>query len=186
MPDESSWMQKKLSKKRGLADYAVEVIKKLSKLEGNMKDKQLDPDAIKLLRKEQAAPILTEFKQWLDEKSNLTPPQSRIGIAIRYTLNQWDKFLTYLEDGRLDMSNNFSERCVKSFVIGRKNWLFANTVKGAESSAIIYSLIETCKIHHIEPYHYLQHALTHMPSAQTIEDIEKLLPYHYTPPINNE
>ena len=86
--------------------------------------------------------------------------------------------LVYLNDGRLDISNNLSERAIKPFVIGRKGWLFANSVAGANAAAAIYSVIETCKYHKVEPYDYLRYVLQALPQCQTIDDYEALLPYN--------
>jgi transposase len=82
-----------------------------------------------------------------------------LGEAVSYTLNQWPKLLAFLDDGRLDISNNLSERGIKPFVIGRKGWLFADSVAGAHAAATIFSIIETCKYHQIEPYDYLRYVL---------------------------
>ena len=75
--------------------------------------------------------------------------------ALHYLLEQWPYLIRYLEDGRLELSNNRAERSIKPFVMGRKNWLFANTPAGAQSSAVIYSLIETAKENQLDPYRYL-------------------------------
>ena len=83
-------------------------------------------------------------------------------------------------DGRLEFSNNADERAVKPFVIGRKNWLFANTPRGAKASAIIYSLVETAKANGVNPYEYLQAVLTRLPALETRrleEELDALLPW---------
>ncbi len=78
--------------------------------------------------------------------------KSPLGQAVSYTLNQWPKLMAYLQDGRLENNNNRTERAIKPFAIGRKGWLFADSVAGANAAAIIFSLVETCKQHNIEPY----------------------------------
>ena len=83
-------------------------------------------------------------------------------------------------DGRLEMDNNRIENAIRPFVIGRKNWLFSDTVRGAEASANIYSVIETAKTNGLDPYRYLLHLLTELPKAQRVEDFEKLLPTRCT------
>ncbi len=115
--------------------------------------------------------------QYLIDNQPSIPPKSLLGQAVSYTLNQWPKILNYLKDPRLDISNNLSERAIKPFVIGRKGWLFANSVAGANAAATIFSIIETCKHHQVEPYGYLRYVLNVLPQCQTIEDYEKLLPY---------
>ena len=85
----------------------------------------------------------------------LAAPKSALGRAIHYLLEQWPYLTRYLEDGRLELSNNRAERSIKPFVMGRKNWLFANTTGGAQASAVIYSLMETAKENGLVPYQYL-------------------------------
>ena len=92
-----------------------------------------------------------------------TAPKSALGKAIYYLLEQWPYLTRYLEDGRLELSNNRAERSIKPFVMGRKNWLFANTPGGARASAVIYSLIETAKENELDPYRYLLWVLQNAP-----------------------
>lgn len=164
--------------KAGLADGALKQIGNLYKLEKEAKEKGLSAQEIKRLRQSQAKPLLEEFKNWLEKHKLNVPPKSPISTAIHYTLNQWDKLIRYIEDGRFDIDNNRTERKIKPFVIGRKNWLFNNSVQGAKAGAVIFSLIETCKEHAIDPYAYLRWALTYIPVCNTIESLEKMLPYH--------
>lgn len=97
---------------------------------------------------------------WAEEKSRSTPPKSALGEALHYLKEQWP----YRVDGRLELSNNRAERSIKLFVMGRKNWLFANTLAGAQSSAAIYSLIETAKETGLDSYRYLLWALKEAPN----------------------
>ena len=107
-----------------------------------------------------------------------TAPKSALGRAIHYLLEQWPYLTRYLEDGRLELSNNRAERSIKPFVMGRKNWLFANTPGGAQASAVIYSLIETAKENSLDPYRYLLWILQNAPqlSEEDAAWAEKLLP----------
>ncbi|WP_423783401.1 IS66 family transposase, partial [Gemmiger formicilis] len=89
-----------------------------------------------------------------NEMQAKTAPKSALGRAIHYLLEQWPYLARYLEDGRLELSNNRAERSIKPFVMGRKNWLFANTPGSAQASAVIYSLIETAKENGLDPYRY--------------------------------
>lgn len=166
------------TKKKGLAHTALGFIGKLYHIEKTMRENALTSDDVKIQRQEQAKPILDAFKIWCIDKSNKTPPKSPIGKAIAYTLNQWDSLLRYLEDGRLDIDNNRTERSIKPFVIGKKNWMFNDSVEGAQAGARIYSLIETCRAHQIEPYAYLRFMLKRIPLAKTLEDFQALLPYN--------
>ena len=127
-------------------------------------------------RLELEKPILDELFAWA-EKLYVTP-KSKLGEAVTYLLNQRKYLYNYLLDGRLEASNNRAERAVKPFVISRKNFLFANTAKGAESRSIIFSLIETAKENKLDPYRYLTHVLSLAPSLDQNEEgwVEKLLP----------
>ena len=89
------------------------------------------------------------------EDELLEQAKALLGKALYYLLEQWPYLIQYLEDGRLEPSNNRAERSIKPFVMGRKNWLFANTPGGAQSSSVIYSLIETAKENGLDPYRYL-------------------------------
>ena len=93
-------------------------------------------------------------------------------------LEQWPYLTRYLEDGRLELSNNRAERSIKPFVMGRKNWLFANTPGGAQASSVIYSLMETAKENDLDPYRYLLWVLRNAPGLSKTDEAwaEKLLP----------
>ncbi len=88
----------------------------------------------------------------------------------------WSKLTGYTADGRLPIDNNRAENAIRPFVIGRKNWLFSDTPRGAHASALIYSLVETAKANGLEPYAWLSHVLTQLPRVQTVAEIEALLP----------
>lgn len=85
----------------------------------------------------------------------------------------------YLEDGRYPIDNNRVENAIRPFALGRKAWLFSNSQAGANASADLYSLIETAKANGVEPYHYLKHVFSELPKAQSVEDIEALLPWNF-------
>lgn len=130
-------------------------------------------------RQKRSLPVLNEFKAWLDEQQTRALPKTALGKAITYCLRQWEKLTTFLQDGRLDLDNNRSERAIKSFVIGRKNWLFANTPRGATSSAIIYSIIETAKENGLKPFIYLTHLFEQLPNMDITDSaqLDLLLPW---------
>ena len=106
------------------------------------------------------------------------PPQSLTGKALVYLGGQWPKLIRVLEDGRLPLDTNPVENAIRPFVVGRKNWLFADTVRGAQASANLYSLIETAKVNGLEPFAYLRYVLTELPAATTLDEVEVLLPRH--------
>lgn len=162
--------------KEGVATTVVALIAKLSVIEQNIK--ALPADEKYQIRQEKSKPLFTELYEYLTASQPTVPPKSLLGKAISYTLKQWNKLLIHLNDGRLDNSNNLSERAIKPFVIGRKGWLFADSVAGAEASALLFSLIETCKHHEVEPYAWFRYVLQKIPSCQTRDEIEALLPFN--------
>jgi transposase len=112
----------------------------------------------------------------LTEDLPIVPPRSALGKAMNYAHKQWPKLIVYVEDGRLRIDNNLTENAIRPFVISRKNWLFCETVAGANASANLYSLIETAKANGIEPYAYLRTVFTALPRATLVDEIEALLP----------
>ncbi|OIQ58339.1 transposase IS66 family protein [Moorella thermoacetica] len=110
--------------------------------------------------------------------------REEIGQAINYCLGQWDKLIAFLQDGRLELDNNRSERSIKPFVIGRKNWLFANTPRGAKASAITYSIVETAKENGLNPFQYLICFFEKLPNLdpQDKNDLDQLLPWSVSLP----
>lgn len=127
-------------------------------------------------RLKEEKPIVDEFFAWA--KTLDAAPKSALGKALTYLCNQETYLLNYLMDGRLEIDNNRAERSIKPFVIGRKNFLFANTPRGAQSSAVMYSLIETAKENRLDPYRYLVYVLkTAKDLDQTKADwVDRLLP----------
>lgn len=170
----------KLTKKKtGVANEVLIWIKKLSDVEEQIKDFSIpERYAFRLMH---AIPIMEELHRYLIEIRPRVPPKNPLGEAITYTLNQWPKLLNYLKDGRLENNNNRSERAIKPFAIGRKGWLFANSVSGAEAAATIYSLIETCKHHKVEPYYWLRYVLQQLPLRNKDDDVSDLLPFNIDP-----
>ena len=140
-------------------------------------------DAIQVyqLRQEKAKPILDKFKGWLETNRALTPPKGLLGRAISYTLDNWEKLIIYIQDGRLRPDNNLVENAIRPFVVGRKNWLFAGSPDGAKASATFFSLIETAKANGLEPYAYLRYIFKKLPLAQNEQDLKDLLPYNIDP-----
>ena len=164
----------KAKNKTTLAEQALQRIQLLYRIE--RKAKNLSDDERLALRQVQAKPELKALHEWLTQHLPLVPPQSALGKAMGYLHKQWDKLNVYVTDGRLRIDNNLTENAIRPFVVGRKNFLFCDSVAGANASANLYSLIETAKANGIEPYAYLKHLFTELPQASTVEDIEALLP----------
>lgn len=139
---------------------------------------ELKPEERYTKRLEQAKPVLDALLAWANDLIPRTAPKSALGKALHYLKEQWPYLVRYLEDGRLELSNNRAERSIKPFVIGRKNWLFSNTPAGAQSSAVIYSLIETAKENDLDPYRYLVWLLNNAPGLSRKDEAwaESFLP----------
>lgn len=153
---------------------ALRFIGRLYAIEKSAKKKE--PEERYRIRQQKSVPVLEEFKKWLDHIN--TNPSGKLGEAITYLRNQWERLLVYCEDGRLEIDNNWIENKIRPFAIGRKNWLFSASQKGATASASLYSLIETAKANHLNEYAYLKYIFTELPKATCLEDYERLLPWN--------
>ena len=169
------------TKSKGLADVAVKQIAKLYRIEEEMKNKKFNFKERYDYRQQHSQPLLLEFKSFLDDNFNKVLPKSPLGKAFIYAVNQWPKLMIFLKDGRLEMDNGLSERKIKPFVMGRKAWLFCNSIAGVRGAEILFSLIGTCDLHGIEPYAYLKCVLTEIPYAKTMAELERLLPFNIEP-----
>jgi transposase len=158
------------------ADMAVQMIAKLYVIEKAIKEKSTEQRYD--VRQQKSKPQLEKIKSWLDKTLLNTLPKGKTGQALAYTHKNWDKLTEYIKDGRLNIDNNPVENAIRPFAIGRKNWLFSDSQKGADTSAMLYSMIETAKANHIEPYQYLRTVFTKLPQAETLEAIEALLPWN--------
>ncbi len=169
--------------KTGRADIALNLINKLYRIERDLKD--ANDDDRRLGRLEHSLPVLAQLKIWMEKTQPQVTSQNALGKAIGYPANNWSKLERYVEHGYLPIDNNAAERAIRPFVIGRKNWLFSSTPKGATASAHLYSLVETAKANGKEPYAWLRHALERLPQASSVEDFEALLPWNCTPRSHN-
>jgi transposase len=160
--------------KTGRPDQALAMINKLYLIERQARD--LDPMQRHQLRQDQAVPIVHRLEAWLTKTLPRVAPKTKLGQALHYLHGQWPALVRYLDDGRYPIDNNAIENAIRPFAIGRKNWLFSKSTAGARASANLYSLIETAKGHGIEPYAYLRHVFKQLPLAQTLDDIDALLP----------
>ena len=161
---------------RGLADEAVALIGKLCGVE---RDHQDADDAARLLARQQhSVPVLTALRAWLDKTLPGVTPKSALGTALSYLRDYWPRLTRYTERGDLPIDNNRAENAIRPFVVGRKAWLFSDTVAGANASAVIYSVLETAKANGVEPYTWLRRVLRDLPAAKSVDDIEALLPWN--------
>jgi len=166
----------KKNAKPSKADMALNIINKLYRVERQNKESSIEKKYQQ--RQKLSIPLLNSLKVFLENNQHKVPKDSLTGSAMTYLKNQWSKLITYCSDGRLPISNIRAENAIRPFVIGRKAWLFSDTPAGARASATHYSLIETAKLNGLEPYAYLKQILTALPYAETVEDIEALLPWN--------
>ena len=133
-------------------------------------------------RLKKSKPLLDEFWKWIESVNALQG--SGLGKAIAYACNQKESLNSFLLDGRIEISNNRAENAIRPFVMGRKNWLFSDTKRGAQASATVYSIIETAKLNGLNPYMYLVHLLTRLPNLNelTSESLEPFMPWSETLP----
>lgn len=130
----------------------------------------------KLLRLEKEKPVLEAFWSWLDAQHPVR--NSRMDKAVKYVQNRRETAETYLEDGRCSFTNNLSENAIRPFTVGRKNWLFNDTVNGANASSVVYTMVEMAKAHNLNIYEYLKYLLDQRPDdSWTDEQFSELVPW---------
>jgi transposase len=161
-------------KNTAAAHQMVALIRKLYLVERATVEEM--PEARQAIRRAQAAPVLEKIKEWLDQKVNQVLPKSPLGAAIAYTLGLWPKLTIYLEDGNIPIDNNRIENAIRPFVIGRKNFLFSGSPRGAQASATLYTLVESAKANGLEPWAYLNYLFEKLPTAKSEQALLALLP----------
>ncbi|KIP98268.1 transposase, partial [Agrobacterium tumefaciens] len=132
----------------GPPEQALRFFEQLYRIEKQARDKAPDPgetkaDCIRRFRQQHSLPVLNALKAWLDTIAPKVLPDTKLGDAVSYTLNQWEYLTRYISDGRMPIDNNILERDIRVFATGRKSWLFSDSVEGAKASAVIYSLMLT-------------------------------------------
>jgi hypothetical protein len=158
------------------AHEAVRRIDALYLIERQTKD--LGDEERTRIRAEEAVPQLASLHQWASQMQHETMPSGKLGEALGYLITQWPKLVRYVEDPRLAIDTNLAENAIRPFALGRRNWLFADTVKGAKASAALYSIVSTARANGLEPYAYLRRLFAELPKAKTVEDFEALLPFN--------
>jgi transposase len=141
---------------------------------------KLSSEERKVKRLEQETPILDAFWAWANSAKDQVLPKSKLGEALKYALNHKAEFMNYLEDGNCVISNNLAENNIRPFTIGRKNWLFSGSPKGAAASAAVYSMVESAKANGISAYKYLYYIFSELPGVmfgQHPEFLEDYLPW---------
>ena len=133
-------------------------------------------------RQRHSVPVLERIQALLLTHLHAVVPGSLLGKALHYLSAQWLKLSRFVTDGSYPIDNNPCENAIRPFVVGRRNWLFADTVGGANASANLYSLLQTCKVNGVDPHRYLAALFTALPLAKTVDDYEALLPWRIVLP----
>jgi len=165
-----------LNKKSKIGLKGLDYIQKIYAVESKLRKSTLSPEKFIETRRKEVTPLLDAFHNWLQSQVDSVAPKSKAGQAVRYTLDEWNKLIKYVNHYLLTPDNNLTENAIRPFVLGRKNWLFSNTPRGAQSSAILYSLVESAKANGLEPYKYLRFIFEKLPLADSKDDFRALLP----------
>jgi transposase len=155
----------------------IALIAQLYKVEAEARREGSDKTALLQRRLQHSTAILKQVEQLLLDNLHAVLPGSLLGKALHYMSSQWSKLNRFVEDGSYLVDNNVCENSIRPFCVGRRNWLFADTVAGANASANLYSLLQTCLANGIDGYRYLRAMLVALPMARTAEDYEALLPW---------
>jgi transposase len=171
--------------KQGISKEAIDIIAKIYRVESEYREKltrgQLTTEQFVAERKRAMAPIFEELRAWLLARSYEVAPKSKLGMAIAYAQELFERTVRFVEHPLLTPDTNPVENAIRPFVVGRKNWLFSGSPRGAHASAGLYSLIETAKANGHEPFAYLCYLFDTLPTCTTEAELEALLPYHLNP-----
>ena len=174
--------------RNSIAYQALVRIAAIYKLEGSLKD--LTPEKRLKERQSSIRPLVEEYFTWVKERLNDTSvmPKGLTAKGLRYSVNQEEYLKVFLTDGEVPIDDSASERALRNFTIGRKNWMTINTIRGAQASAVIYSITETARANKLNVYYYVSHLLTELPKMVDedgkIEQskLEPLMPWSKTLP----
>jgi transposase len=162
------------------ATAVVNELRQLYMVERHARDECLSPQQRHQLRQELSVPIIAALRPMLQEVREKVLPQSPLGKAARYCLAEWEALNRYLADGRLEIDNNLTENAIRPSAVGKKNWLFIGHPQAGWRSAVIYSIIVSCRRHGIEPWDYLRDVLERLPGMQH-SDLASILPANWKP-----
>jgi len=167
--------EKALDYDKQKAEYAMEMFQKIYAIERKAKEENLDPQQRHTLRLDQALPLLNELGKWMANTYKTVLPKSPMGKAIAYCIPRWDYLMNYLKDGSLEIDNNLAENAIRPIALGRKNYLFAGSARGAERAAMFYSFFGTCRKNNVNPFDWLKKVLEIIPEYK-VNKLEELLP----------
>lgn len=167
--------EKALDYDKDKAGYAMEMFQKLYAIERKAKEENMGPEQRHALRLDEALPPLNELGKWIAENYKTVLPKSPMGKAMAYCIPRWDKLMNYLKDGALEIDNNLVENAIRPIALGRKNYLFAGSQRGAERAAMFYSFFGTCKKNNVNPFEWLKKVLEVIPEHK-VNKLHELLP----------
>ncbi len=153
--------KKSASIKQSVAYQALLRIGMLYKLDGGLKELSVKERLEE--RQRMIKPLVDEFFKWVKEQAATTLPKGKTMEGLNYCINQEKYLRVFLEDGEVPIDNSAAERALRTFCIGKKNWLFFDSIKGAEAGALVYSISETAKLNNLKPYKYFEYLLTELP-----------------------
>ena len=169
------------SKKSGAAHEGMKHITTIYRIEREFRSEELTDDEFTRRRGELVEPELERFHRWLLKKQQSVVPSSLLGKAVNYALTEWDALIRYLDHAYITPDNNAAENSIRPFVLGRKNWQFSGSPRGADASCAIYSLIETSKQQGLDPFAYLHYVLDRAPQLSADDDWDSVLPFNLVP-----
>jgi len=164
--------------KSQLAEQALRYIQLLYEIEREVRD--LEPDLRRRRRQEKAVPVMDALHAWMIAQRQIVHDGSAIARALNYSLKRWAALSRYLDDGAVPIDNNWAENQIRPWALGRKNWLFAGSLRSGKRAAAIMSLIQSARLNGHEPYAYLKDVLTRLPT-QRASEIDELLPHRWMP-----
>jgi len=173
--------EKALDNDRERAEKAMNWIQDLYAVERQARDEELSPAQRKELRLARSLPVINKLGMWIHAEVLAVLPKSQIGKAMAYAAKRWDALSAYLHDGLLEMDNNLVENTIRPLALGRKNYLFAGSHKGARRAAMVYSLLGTCKLHGVNPTKWLTHVLANILQTK-YNDVRTLYPQNFSQP----
>lgn len=152
-----------LEENRGLAEHALKTIQELYRVEHLADSRGYSAEERHELRNRLSAPLLDSLEKWMESTYIKVPPRSRIGQAISYAYPLWSRMKTYLEDGNIKIDNNLAENAIRPLTLSRKNFLFCGNHEAAKNTAIICSLLATCKAQEVNPREWLNDIIARLP-----------------------
>lgn len=156
-------------------EYALGEFQKLYAIEQKARENNYTPKQRHELRLDKSLPILNDFGQWIVETYKSVLPKSPMGQATGYCIPRWDHLIAYLHDGSLEIDNNLAENAIRPIALGRKNYLFAGSQRGAQRAAMFYSFFGTCKKNDVNPFDWLKKVLEVIPEYK-VNQLTDLLP----------